>query len=170
MSPRIVIPLSPFILAVLIGLAVPNIDEPAPQPTGPMTDFSMTRYLWQRRPIVIFSPSVADPRYQEAVKVLGRNPKPLVDREVVVGEVVHPGWNQAEGRAIPRGAAREIRDVFEVKPEEFAIVLVGKDGTAKGKWEDLPPLREIYEQIDAMPMRQQEIQAQAAVAEGGNGD
>lgn len=167
MSPRLLIALSPFGLAVLIGLAVPNVDEPQSEPRGPMNDFSMSRYLWDDRPIIIFSPSVADPRYQESAKVLGRNRGPLLDRDIVVIEAIHPGPSSAEGRAIPPEAAIELRGRFGVEPETFAIVLVGKDGTEKQRWEGLPPLREIYALIDSMAMRRSELQERAG---DGGGD
>ncbi|QDV37860.1 DUF4174 domain-containing protein [Tautonia plasticadhaerens] len=156
MSPRILVLLSPFGLAVLIGLAVPNIDEPETPPRGPMENFSLDRYLWHRRPILVFSPSPFEPRYQEAAKILARNAGPLAGREAVVVEVVRQGINRAEGRPIPRVVAEELRGLFGVEPEQFAVILVGMDGTTARRWEILPPLRELYELIDAEALRRPE--------------
>jgi hypothetical protein len=37
------------------------------------------------------------------------------------------------------------------------IILIGKDGTIKGKWEKKVSVKEIFDLIDSMPMRKAEI-------------
>ncbi len=49
---------------------------------------------------------------------------------------------------------------FAVDPQEFAVLLIGKDGTVKRR--DRQPIQpeDLFSTIDAMPLRQHELSAQ----------
>jgi len=55
--------------------------------------------------------------------------------------------------------ARE-RDVRVVREEEgeFAVILIGRDGGEKARWTEPVAATEIWERIDAMPMRRAEME------------
>jgi hypothetical protein len=53
--------------------------------------------------------------------------------------------------------AEKLRRRFNVQSGRFTVVLVGKDGGTKMVLEDRAELLKIFERIDDMPMRQQEI-------------
>jgi hypothetical protein len=46
---------------------------------------------------------------------------------------------------------------YQVKQDEFAVILVGKDGTEKYRAKKVVPLDELFALIDAMPMRREEV-------------
>ena len=46
---------------------------------------------------------------------------------------------------------------FGVGADDFAVLLIGKDGGEKLRFTDLPDLQAIYTVIDGMPMRQGEM-------------
>jgi len=55
----------------------------------------------------------------------------------------------------------QIRAAAGCEGKKSTIALIGKDGTVKQKWvgkKDTPDRKEVFELIDAMPMRQQEMQ------------
>lgn len=56
--------------------------------------------------------------------------------------------------------AEHLRASFETGKDEFALRLVGKDGGVKRASSTVVAMRDIYDQIDAMPMRQQELRRQ----------
>ncbi|MHC5826161.1 MAG: DUF4174 domain-containing protein, partial [Nostoc sp.] len=62
------------------------------------------------------------------------------------------------GQPIDESSAAKLRNRFRVNKENFRVILVGKDGGVKRS--DTTPVKAtaIFEQIDAMPMRQQEMQ------------
>lgn len=64
----------------------------------------------------------------------------------------------ANGQLIDESSAVKLRNRFGVDKENFQVILVGKDGGVKRS--DTKPVQAaaIFEQIDAMPMRQQEMQ------------
>jgi hypothetical protein len=57
----------------------------------------------------------------------------------------------------------KLRRRFEVKSGPFKVVLIGKDGGVKMVREDRADLQEIFDRIDSMPMRQQEIKEKKKV-------
>ena len=56
-------------------------------------------------------------------------------------------------------AAQALRDRYSVGSEDFAVLLIGKDGGVKRRAGLNTDLSEIFLQIDGMPMRQQEMRA-----------
>lgn len=161
MSLRTLILLSPFAIAVLLGklATVPEIPQPREEPRNVgMIDFTMKRYELTHRPLILFSPSSITATYLESMIVLNRNGSFLQDRDMVVVEVFEEGTSRADGRAMVPDSAAKLRELFGVEPGESAVVLVGKDRAEIERWEKLPPLREIFGTIDAMPMRQHEVE------------
>jgi hypothetical protein len=53
---------------------------------------------------------------------------------------------------------QKLRRRFGVRPGRFTVILIGKDGGVKMLREDRVELQEIFDLIDSMPMRQQEMQ------------
>lgn len=160
MSLRTLILLSPFVLAVILGRAVRLPEEPRAQDTGPMYNFSMKRYQWNERPLLVFSPSRDDRAYCETMIVWNRNGPKLDEYDLALIEVFEDGVSRAEGREIPQESATHLRELFQVEDGDLTILLVGKDGSEKGRWNHLPRLQDIYDLIDPMPMRQREIRSQ----------
>lgn len=74
----------------------------------------------------------------------------LRDRHLLVLEV-------AGGREAKK---QKLREQFQVKATEFTILLVGKDGTEKYCSRQSVALQDIFDVIDQMPMRQQEMRGQ----------
>jgi hypothetical protein len=152
--------LSPFVLAVILGRAVTVPEESPEQETGPMHHFSMKRYQWNSRPLLVFAPSKADLTYCETMMIWNRNVPELVEQDLVLIEVFEDGISRAEGREIPQDSAEDLRETFQVEAGKLTIVLVGKDGTEKGRFDQLFPLQPIYDRIDASPVPSREVRSQ----------
>ena len=59
--------------------------------------------------------------------------------------------------SLPAGAERDLRERFKPEAKGLTIILVGKDGTEKGRWTQPLDPGGLFALIDTMPMRQQEI-------------
>ena len=59
---------------------------------------------------------------------------------------------------VGRGTARQLRQRFAPESSRLTVILVGKDGQEKKRWNRLVQPDEIFPVIDAMPMRQREMQ------------
>ena len=125
-------------------------------------------YRGDYRPLLVFSPP-ADPRLMIQSDALDAVHAGLVERDQVVLIMVGTGARTIEmrGGAVTQGAAPDneaLRARFGVKAEEFAVILVGKDGGEKLRTDEvLSPIR-LFATIDAMPMRRREMR------EGGTPD
>jgi len=64
----------------------------------------------------------------------------------------------ASDRALTGDEVAAARDDLDIRPEAFALRLIGKDGTVKLSRAQAVPMAEIYTLIDGMPMRQREMQ------------
>ncbi len=124
--------------------------EPAPWP-------GMQAYRWSNRPLLIFAPSDDDPRLARQRRPLADRAKGVAERDMVLIEVTGDRVTQ-DGRQVggPETIA-ELREEYGVGGEDFRVILVGKDGTAKLRREAPVTADELFERIDSMPMRQREL-------------
>lgn len=100
-------------------------------------------FKWEKRPVVVFADTPADPRFVEQMRLLADRPNALVDRDVVVITDTDPDAQSA------------LRT--KLRPRGFMMVLIGKDGGVKLRKPSPWAVRELSRVIDKMPMRQQEI-------------
>lgn len=113
----------------------------------------------EKRIVLLFSKSRSDATLDKQVDLLRARRRDLSDRDTVVLVV--------EGRSdvvsaigyvdVPRGAALDLRKLYEKERVRFFGILIGKDGLEKSRWQRVRDPQDMFDQIDAMPMRQQEI-------------
>lgn len=62
-------------------------------------------------------------------------------------------------RDLPLGeqAVWQLQEKFEIDPANFVLILVGKDGGVKLRKEEYTLMSDIFDLIDSMPMRKQEM-------------
>ncbi len=150
-----------LILIVLFLLPLPFILESKDQPVNQL----MEAYLWQQRPVLLFASS---PDSQELQRFNGEVSDSITDtneRDMVIWHIIHDTHVAIDGAIRPHLPARRFYDFYNIDPDATAALLIGKDGEIKQRYDIIPPLTTLFEEIDAMPMRQQEISNQNA-AEG----
>jgi hypothetical protein len=132
----------------------PHAAEPATQHE---THFSMQSLQWERRPLLIFTPSVNDADYRRQKDLLdGAAATGVAAREIVVIEVIGDAAS-ADGVDVSAATAAELRQKYRAPADELAVILVGKDGTEKLRSTSPVPAEDIFGLIDSMPMRRQEM-------------
>ena len=110
----------------------------------------LNKYKWRKRVLIIFS---HDTEFMEDQKRLLKNVRSgIVDRDMILF-----GFNEDTPpfSLDPSVELDELRNSLSLK--ENTIVLLGKDGGVKAKWEKLVDPRTIFDIIDVMPMRQREM-------------
>ncbi|MBD2529146.1 DUF4174 domain-containing protein [Nostoc flagelliforme FACHB-838] len=122
-----------------------------------MSSFNLSSQKWQNRVLLVFAPSVNNHNYQQQMQLFDQHQNGFIDRDLVLVQVL-PNQSYANGQLIDDSSAANLRNRFGVDKENFRVILVGKDGGVKRQ--DTTPVKAtaIFEQIDAMPMRQQEMQ------------
>ena len=123
-----------------------------------MSSFNLSSQKWKNRVLLVFAPSVDNPIYQQQMQLLQKHNSGFADRDLVLVQVLATNESYANRQLIDESSAAKLRDSFGVDKENFRVILVGKYGGVKRS--DATPVQAtaIFEEIDAMPMRQQEMQ------------
>lgn len=99
-----------------------------------------------RRLLLVFAPSASEARYEEQRRLLESQQAGLENRDLLFIPVF-------EGES----EAATTREQYGVSAGNFEAVLVGKDGGEKFRSSGPVTPEELFERIDAMPMRRREM-------------
>jgi hypothetical protein len=124
--------------------------------------FHLEDHQWQNRILLIFAPSEQHPSYQQQLQQFEGQEGELIDRELLVVHSFATGNSHINGLAANRqliesASTDRLRQQFSITPDEFAVILIGKDGTPKREERSPISLTVVFDQIDTMPMRQREM-------------
>lgn len=128
---------------------------------GPSAKDLFEEYLWQKRVMVLFSPSFDDPYYKQQVQIINNNVAALAERDLVVWVVVTHEAVIKEGKVLPHMGTPKFYRGFDMPAYKFGFVLLDKDGEEKLRVDKHLSIKEITSRIDAMPSRQKEIRENA---------
>jgi hypothetical protein len=120
-------------------------------------DVDITHLQWKKRLLLLFAAEKAQSNFQNLTNEISSRQADVDDRDVVVFEILESGTSRMNRSRIEPQKAASIREQFGIAPNEFAVILVGKDGSIKLKRNDQVRLEEIFQLIDSMPMRQDEM-------------
>ncbi|MEH2177166.1 DUF4174 domain-containing protein [Nostoc sp.] len=123
-----------------------------------MSSFNLSSQKWQSRVLLLFAPSVDNHNYQQQMQLFNQHQNDFKDRDLVLVQVLATDKSYANGQLIDESSAANLRNRFGVNKENFRVILIGKDGGIKRQETTPVQATAIFEQIDAMPMRQQEMQ------------
>ena len=129
----------------------------APLGSGTAAAAGLDDYRWERRPLLVFAPTDADPRLTETLNRIEATRCAFEGRDMVLGRILTTGTSTLDGQAIDAGERQRLVTRFGVGADDFAVLLIGKDGGEKLRFTDLPDLQAIYTVLDGMPMRQGEM-------------
>jgi hypothetical protein len=138
--------MKPILVAIALVFATPlaAAEDPGFAPLD-AASVKLSDFLWQKRPVVVFADTPADPAFAEQMQLLESRWPELSERDVVVITDTDPA------------AETEVRQ--KLRPRGFALVLVGKDGTVALRKPFPWDVRELTRAIDKMPMRREEMRA-----------
>lgn len=130
-----------LLLLSLLTLGVTR--SPAPRQDDPLA-----AYRWKARVLLVFAPRANAPALVEQRRFAEKEKANFQDRDLVVLELTDGAKADA------------LRRQFGVKPEEFSVILIGKDGGEKLRKPVPVAPKELFDLIDSMPMRQREARRQ----------
>jgi hypothetical protein len=127
-------------------------------------DYLRDRY----RPVLVFAPSTTHTFVQQ-MRILAQGGVPMHERNIITvplllhddgkpwGVVFNGNDDIGHMSADEQAAARRR---FHISPNEFTVILIGKDGGEKLRSHQPISLDTLRSTIDAMPMRQEEMRSQ----------
>lgn len=120
---------------------------------------NLQSYQWKNRLLLVSAPSENTLEYQQQMQLFSNQTAEFVDRDLLLIELFANGTSRINGNEINLEDVTQIKQQFNIG-NEFSVILVGKDGTAKRRETTPVEPTAIFQQIDAMPMRQQEMRSQ----------
>ncbi len=121
------------------------------------------------RPLLIFARS-PDREFREQMQMLAQHTQDLHERQILLVPIP-PHGKAGEASAweglVPRGSLGELspgecvsaRRRFHIGQDEFAVILLGKDGGEKLRSRTPVTMERLVKLIDSMPMRQKEARS-----------
>lgn len=139
----------------------------------------LSRFRWRRRLFVISAPSDEEWSYQQQLQALTSQACNLGLRHIAILKLVgtetldmggvlelYPinGSATVEREGLSASLVKDMRNYFQVSPEYFSMLLVGKDGNIKS-WYPSPmwSMAIIYDLVDSMQLRRQEMAIQQSL-------
>jgi hypothetical protein len=117
----------------------------------------LSEFQWKKRLLFLFSPSSGSEPFSKLLADVDAQRAEIEDRDLVVIKIVGQGESIIDKEPLDPPSIQYLRKRFGVPISEFSIVLVGKDGSVKLQRKDAVPLSDLFQLIDSMPMRQNEM-------------
>ena len=124
---------------------------------------SVEKLQGKKRPILLFAKSRSDAGLDKQVDLFRSYRPDLRERDIIVlSTTAREETRSAIGyTTINRGTARELQKRYAPSSSGLTVILVGKDGSEKGRWQRVVEPQEIFDLIDSMPLRQKEVSEQS---------
>jgi hypothetical protein len=116
-----------------------------------------TRFQWKNRLLFLFAPDSNDRSFQRLQSEIMAQKAEVEDRDLVVFEVLERGPSRMNTIHLEQETVDSIRKRFAMRRSTFRVILIGKDGGMKLKRDSQASLEEIFDLIDSMPMRKNEM-------------
>ncbi|MCU0355573.1 MAG: DUF4174 domain-containing protein [Cytophagales bacterium] len=116
--------------------------------------FDLSAYRWKNRILLVFAQNAT--QVQKQLDQWQNAADGFRERQLLVIQALDKSGVVAQNQPLALADVQALRKQFNVRADEFAVVLVGKDGGEKRRWDKTVPPDEIFAVIDAMPMRQSE--------------
>ena len=135
-----------------------------------MTSFSLAaqndtfaQAVGKQRVVLVFAPAEDDPHFKEQRTEMRHHLRECSDYDLLlVSAALHAGPSRPPADPLSGSLSGDeqaaARRRFHILPDEFTVLLLGKDGGEKLRSKDVLTLSTIAAAIDAMPMRQQEVE------------
>jgi len=140
-----------FTVVIIIFSALMIFDH---KDTMPM---DLTQFQWKNRLLLIFAPDDNDSLFKKLQSEIIAQEAEVEDRDMIVFELLGLGSSRMNRALLDQSKVDSIRRHFSVPQRSFKVILIGKDGGIKLKRNDQIDLETIFELIDSMPMRKDEI-------------
>lgn len=113
-------------------------------------------YLFDTRPLILFSSSGNDRELQEQLRLLSGDSCEFFARDIEVLVITSGEQNNIDGQVLTADEVQYLRTELEVEPYKHLLVLVGKDGKVKLRAHMPLNTSDLFMLVDSMPMRRAE--------------
>ena len=125
--------------------------------TDDIMPMDLDQFQWKNRLLFLFAPDNDHPLLKNLQSEISAHWDEVKDRDLVVFEILEKDISRMNATQLDRPVADSIRNRFGAPQHKFTLLLVGKDGGIKMKRHDQANLKEVFDLIDSMPMRKNEM-------------
>lgn len=126
-------------------------------PAATRSEIDLSDYRWKHRLLFIFAPSTTDATFLALDKRLAQTALEIEDRDMIIFRIFENSPSRVSDKPLLPGDDEALRRRFGIEAGRFTVVLVGKDSGVKLVAHRDADLQSIFNLIDSMPMRQQEM-------------
>jgi hypothetical protein len=148
---------STFILKTTLPAIIISLVLIASSLNAEETPMDLSQFQWKNRLLFLFAPNRSHPLFDVLQKSIATQQAEVTDRDLVIFEILESGTSRLDTSDLDPQVSQSLRDKFDVNPGQFALILVGKDGSVKLNRQEQTRLEDIFALIDAMPMRMEEM-------------
>ncbi len=116
----------------------------------------MRDFIWEKRVLLLFTPDDGHAGFQQQNQILSEVKDGMAERDMTTIRAMADGTLTVDNTK-QSIAATDFYQRYSVRENEFRVILVGKDSTVKMDKKSIVTAAELFELIDAMPMRQYEM-------------
>jgi len=120
----------------------------------------VAEHKWEERVLIVTASSPSNIGYKRQDQLLTKGKKGMKERDLIIYRLYNDHWLDPSEELLTKGQADAMYRAYDIDPGTFSVVLIGKDGTVKMRKSDIVSTRELFQLIDSMPMRQQEMKKQ----------
>lgn len=117
----------------------------------------LDKHKWKERVLIVTASSPSNVGYKRQDQLLTKGKKGMKDRGLVIYRLYADHWLGPKNTMLTEEEAQIIYDRYNINSDTFSVILLGKDGGVKMNKNDIVSTRELFQLIDSMPMRQQEM-------------
>ena len=121
------------------------------------TSMDLKQFQWKHRLLLIFAMDENDPPFKKLKDEIIAQKAEVENRDLLVFEIFERGLSRMNTTPLDPVNVHSIRKHYAIPQSAFKVILIGKDGGIKLKKDDTANLELIFERIDAMPMRKNEM-------------
>ena len=118
---------------------------------------SLEKHRWQHRVLLVYTQTEQDDPLHKQLRSLRWNREGMTERKLIVYQVFPSGYKRDVMEKRPMKEYDE-QCSFPNSNKRFEVVLIGLDGTVKERWPYWVQADALFEVIDQMPMRRQELE------------
>jgi len=116
-------------------------------------------YTWRNRLLLVFSPDTDHPEFIAQNRIFAAVQSELQDRNLLVLRMIPDEPIKIDNKTSVGSSSKTIYRNFSIELEDFRVLLIGKDGTLKLTQTRAVKSSELFNLVDAMPMRRMEMQS-----------
>lgn len=124
----------------------------------------LEKHKWTNRILIVKSVDAESNKYQEQVKEFTNSTEELIDRKLILYKIVEENFTLTVYKNSTLNSSgkvsRKLAESILNEKENFEIILIGLDGGIKLQKTEVLTKQELFNTIDAMPMRRNEIKNQ----------